>query len=60
MNKDRRQRALCGQERSNDSKTMRLPQVDPRVAAGTQNWLADLMVEARNAEETLRAVEGAN
>ena len=42
-----------------DPKAIRRLQFNLQVAAGIQNWLADLVVEARNAEETLRAVEQA-
>ena len=43
-----------------DPKAIRRLQFNLQVAAGIQNWLADLVVEARNAEETLRAVEQPN
>ena len=43
-----------------DPKAIRRLQFNLQVAAGIQNWLADLVVEGRNAEETLRAVEQAN
>ena len=39
-----------------DPKAIRRLQFNLQVAAGIQNWLADLAVEARNAEEALRAV----
>ena len=42
-----------------DPRAIRRLQFNLQVAAGNQNWLADLVVEARNAEETLRAVEQA-
>ena len=42
------------------TKAIRRLQFNLQVAAGIQNWLADLVVEARNAEETLRAVEQSN
>jgi hypothetical protein len=35
-------------------------QFDLQVVAGIQNWLADLVVEARNAEETLRGLGSAD
>ena len=40
-----------------DPKAIRRLQFNLQVAAGIQNWLADLVVEARNAEEALRALE---
>ena len=42
---------------TDDPKAIRRLQFNLQVAAGIQNWLADLVVEARNAEEALRAVE---
>ena len=43
-----------------EPKAIRRLQFNPQVAAGISNWPADPVVEARNAEETLRAVEPAD
>ena len=40
-----------------DTKAIRRLQFNLQVAAGNQNWLANLVVEARNGEEALRAME---
>ena len=40
-----------------DPKAIRRLQFNLQVAAGIQNWMADLVVEARNAEDALRAVK---
>ena len=46
-----------GEVDPDDPKAIRRLQFNLQVAAGIQNWLADLVVEARNAEEAMRAVE---
>lgn len=46
-----------GDVEPDDPKSVRRLQFDLQVAAGIQNWLADLVVEARNAEETLVGLE---
>jgi hypothetical protein len=48
---------MSRQERSNNPRTIRRLQFNLQVAVGIQNWLADLVVEARNAEEALHALE---
>ena len=45
-----------GEVDPDDPKAIRRLRFNLQVAAGIQNWLADLVVEARNAEEGLRAV----
>ena len=45
-----------GEVDPDDPKAVRRLQFNLQVAAGIQNWLADLVVEARIAEEALRAV----
>jgi len=49
-----------GEVDPDDPKAIRRLQFNLQVAAGIQNWLADLVLEARNAEEALRAVEWAS
>ena len=46
--------------RTVDLETVPRLQFNLQVAAGNQNWLAELVVKARNAEETLLAVAQAN
>ena len=46
-----------GEVDPDDPNAIRRLQFNLQVAAGIQNWLADLVVEARNAEEALRAVD---
>ena len=53
----RQARDALGEVDPEDAKAIRALQFDLQVAAGVQNWLADLVTEGRNAEDTLTALD---